>query len=50
MIKSELSLYNDVAVVMGANVASEVAMVMLYFCQMRSYIDKTVLDKLYFQQ
>jgi glycerol-3-phosphate dehydrogenase len=27
MIKSELSLYNDVAVVMGANVASEVALV-----------------------
>lgn len=50
MIKSELSLYNDVAVVMGANVASEVAMVMSYFTQMGSYIDKIVFDKLYFQQ
>lgn len=50
MIKSELSLYNDVAVVMGANVASEVAMVMLYFSQIGSYIHKIVLDKLYFQQ
>ena len=39
MIKSELSLYNDVAVVMGANVASEVAMVML--CCLR----KTLLIK-----
>lgn len=50
MIKSELSLYNDVAVVMGANVASEVAMVTLYLNQIGSYIHQIVLDELYFQQ